>query len=480
MGKQPRKSSLIQTFLYFLLYFVLVGSTFTFAHHFSKEIIFQDTKKKSNQKNFDLKKLFFLEEPVNFLILGVDEKYERESYGYAVKVKNSLKGRSDVIIVCRVDPIQKKITFLHVPRDTRVFLDNKRAKKINMLNFYAGPDFVKKSLAKLLEIELSFYVLVNVEKIKELVDLVGGIEVNVPKAMHYQDQTAGLKINLESGKQTLGGEETIAFLRYRGDALGDINRIQRQQMFIEAAQKKIRDPRLIAKIPYFIGNLSHFLVSDSDYFNFLKILGFLKSNESELQKVMLMLPGSFSVPEYTEELISKTIDLSDPINSKKTLKEITQENSCYSQKLLSDKKLICRKKIKRQKAFASYWLPNLGQIRKTIKQSFTQNPRSSPRKKRQDIYINLERASKENSSLQKIKQNLIRAKFSKIELSKLTFDKSKSVIYAQKANKKEAELVRRKAGLNLRLPIKLASAGLPHSDVVIVVGEDIEDFLKKN
>jgi|GEM_PF-1229355 len=499
----PKSKSVFKNFFFVLSLFCLIICAFFSSRFFLEK---SSGEKEESSYKFDPREFFLLTKPVNFLILGTDEKYERESYGYAVKIKNSLQGRSDVLIVCQVNPLLNRVTFLHIPRDTKVFINGQQADKINMLNLYGGPELVKRSVGEILDLKIDFYLLLNLEKIKEFIDLIDGIKINVPKSMRYQDKTAGLKINLKQGKQTLNGEEAVAFLRYRKDILGDINRIQRQQMFIEAVQNKLKDPKLVTKIPYLVSKLSSFLVSDTSQINLLKILSFIKSKEKELEKVRLTLPGSFSVPEYQEDLVSETIDLAEfedlpqkkatkkfaspyeeqepPDTTEKTeekteeklIEKIMLEKSCDSFELAAENKLICYKKIRKQKAFTSYWLPDLPKIRLIINRSFNSRKRKTEEKASSEIYINIEKASKDYSSIRKITNKLRKANFSKIEISKLTFEKNKSAIYAQKANRKEAEIIRKKAGLNSKIPIKLASAGLPHSDVVIVVGEDIREF----
>jgi cell division protein FtsZ len=81
-----------------------------------------------------------------------------------------------------------------------------------------------------------------VQAIEKLVDALGGVTVYVPKDMKYQDDSQHLYINLKEGKQHLDGDKTLQLLRFRKDNLGDIGRIQRQQMVTRALVEQALKP----------------------------------------------------------------------------------------------------------------------------------------------------------------------------------------------------------------------------------------------
>ena len=107
----------------------------------------------------------------------------------------------------------------------------------------------------MLGIDLDYYVRVDYKIVKEYVDLIGCVEVDVPQDMHYEDPTADppLYIDIKKGKQVLDGDKSLQFLRFRkGYKDQDIGRIRAQQQFIQATMKQSLKPGNIIKLPQII------------------------------------------------------------------------------------------------------------------------------------------------------------------------------------------------------------------------------------
>lgn len=174
-----------------------------------------------------------LSRSVNILILGIDGVPEP---AVGPKIFN---GRSDTILLFHLDPRDKSISLLSVPRDTKVEVPGMSFSKISEANATGGAALATQLVSSMLNnTKIERYVRVSSSAFRELVDLLGGVEVFVPRAMSYTDSAQKLKINLAKGWQTLNGEQAEQFARFRNDGLGDIGRIQRQQSLIQA----IRDP----------------------------------------------------------------------------------------------------------------------------------------------------------------------------------------------------------------------------------------------
>jgi len=90
----------------------------------------------------------------------------------------------------------------------------------------------------------------NLQAFMELVDVLGGVRLNVPIRMQYSDpyDSPPLHINLEPGYQTLTGEQAMHFVRYRG-AAGDLSRVQNQQYFLWAVATESLRVRNVTRIP---------------------------------------------------------------------------------------------------------------------------------------------------------------------------------------------------------------------------------------
>lgn len=123
-----------------------------------------------------------------------------------------------------------------LPRDTRVAIEGHGHDKINHAMSYGGIPLVESSVENLLGIEIDHYVKVNFDGFINVIDALGGVNVDVPARM-YKPLEA---IDLLPGYQTLDGADALAFVRWRGDGTGDYGRIERQQQFIAALTEKIK------------------------------------------------------------------------------------------------------------------------------------------------------------------------------------------------------------------------------------------------
>ncbi len=183
---------------------------------------------------------------ITFLLLGVDAKSGEKAKGQ----------RTDTMMLCRYDDTTGKVSILSIPRDTMATIRGRKNKeKINHAHAYGGPELSVKAVKDLLGISLDYYVRVDYQIVKDVVDLIGGVEIDVPMDMKYSDPTADppLYINLKKGEQNLKGEEALQFLRYRkGYADQDLGRIDAQHQFMSSAIKKALNPINILKLPKFL------------------------------------------------------------------------------------------------------------------------------------------------------------------------------------------------------------------------------------
>ncbi|MDB9380484.1 LCP family protein, partial [Nodularia sphaerocarpa] len=183
-----------------------------------------------------------LTRPVNLLVMGMsvlpsdilNAPPELQNLGYEPQV-NSFDGLADVMILIKFDPATKKIAMLSIPRDTRTEVFGYGVKKLNAANVDGGPALTAKSVSNLLgDVAIDRYIRINVLGVGKLIDALGGVTVHVPKDLKYQDDSQRLYINLKAGEKHLNGDEALQLLRFRHDELGDIGRVQRQQMVIRA------------------------------------------------------------------------------------------------------------------------------------------------------------------------------------------------------------------------------------------------------
>jgi polyisoprenyl-teichoic acid--peptidoglycan teichoic acid transferase len=230
-------------------------------------------------------------QPTTILFLGTDVVYTEGRKKRADK--DAFTGRSDTIMVMRLDPYRDTLGVLQIPRDTQVYISGFGNQKINAANALGGPRLAESTVSQLLQLPIDHFVVLNVHGLVELVDEVGGITLEVPKRMHYMDWTAKLKIDLEPGSHTLTGNQAMGFVRFRHDGLGDIGRVQRQELFVRAVLDKAMRPESWAHVPKLIDIARNYTYTDMDVGQLLQIASFVRAVPKQNQ-FLAMMPGSFS------------------------------------------------------------------------------------------------------------------------------------------------------------------------------------------
>lgn len=233
-----------------------------------------------------------LRQPTNILLLGTDVVYS--GHGRKLKADQSVfTGRSDTIMVARLDPYRNSFSVLSIPRDTWVRIPHHGMSKINAANAAGGPELAKETVTNLLNMPIDHYVVLNVRGLVALVDEIGGITIDIPKKMKYSDDTAKLYINLEPGMRKLSGVQAMGFVRFRHDGLGDIGRVQRQELFIRAVLDRAMQPDSWAHIPKLLEIAQEYIDSDMSYSDLTGVAAFVRAVPKENQ-TLVMLPGGFS------------------------------------------------------------------------------------------------------------------------------------------------------------------------------------------
>jgi LCP family protein required for cell wall assembly len=193
-------------------------------------------------------KLAIIERPINILILGTDITFDIETGRSTYEV-----GRTDTIMLLHYDPLMGEINVLSIPRDSYVEIPGYYNTKINAAYVLGKIDLTIKTVEKLTGVRIDKYVIINTKGLIKLVDLLGGIYIDVEKDMYYVDKAQNLYINLKKGPQKLSGKEAEGYIRFRHDAFGDIGRIERQQKFLKALTRSLSSPNALLKSPFIVG-----------------------------------------------------------------------------------------------------------------------------------------------------------------------------------------------------------------------------------
>lgn len=131
-----------------------------------------------------------------------------------------------------------ELTLIWIPRD--LFVTDDGTRKLNE-RIAAGPEVLKQEIAGILGVPIDHYVILNMDILRNLVDALDGIEVNVPQRMYYQDCTGGLDIDLQPGLQTLDGQQASGFIRYRQLPRGDLDRIENVKSVALAMLRRVQE-----------------------------------------------------------------------------------------------------------------------------------------------------------------------------------------------------------------------------------------------
>lgn len=172
---------------------------------------------------------------VNVLLIGV----ERE-------------GRSDTLVFASFDPETKSVDMISVPRDTYYHeegynsADHRKLNAVYIRSLKDGHDVAAgktmDAIEEILGVPIDNYATISYDGVKNIVNSLGGVEIDVPMDMEYDHlfDDGGKEVRvLKKGTQVLDGAEAVGFLRFRkGYSNGDIGRVQAQQNFIKAALKK--------------------------------------------------------------------------------------------------------------------------------------------------------------------------------------------------------------------------------------------------
>jgi LCP family protein required for cell wall assembly len=171
---------------------------------------------------------------VNILLVGLDD----------------LDGvyRSDAIALAVFNQSTQSVRVLSIPRDSRVSIPGRGWDKINHAYVYGGMNLLRETLMNTLNVGINYFAVLNYQSFSRMIDLIGGVDVDVEKKLEYTDYSGKLFINIPKGRQHMNGKTALEYVRFRHDPLGDIGRVQRQQKFTSLVIEKMKSPSMLLKL----------------------------------------------------------------------------------------------------------------------------------------------------------------------------------------------------------------------------------------
>ena len=239
-----------------------ISSETKVLYEYSEEMDNQDLVL-SSDKTFD--------EPLTFLLMGVDS----EKAG--LNANAAFNG--DTLMLITFNPTTLTATMVSIPRDTYVPIacNNNRYAKINSSAAY-GTSCVIDTVSNFLDVEIDYYVKINFKGVVELVDAIGGVEVDVEAPTYNSDKYDGMMceqnsdrhfgsslVCIEPGLQTLNGEQALAYARNRHMYIGgDLDRIRHQQQVVEAIASKALQFSSITDLQNILNAISSNIATNMD------------------------------------------------------------------------------------------------------------------------------------------------------------------------------------------------------------------------
>jgi LCP family protein required for cell wall assembly len=205
-------------------------------------------------------------ERINVLLVGIDRR-GGTGWGY----------RSDTIIIVTVDPINNTAGMLSIPRDLQVAIPGNGEDRINTANVWGyeyeypggGPALMKRTIETNFGVPIDYYVMVDFDAFVQIIDTLGGIEVDVPKELHDtkypdpkpEDPHGFTTIHFNPGLQSMDGTRALQYARSRMST-DDFDRAKRQQSILLAIRDRALNLDLLPKLPTLAATMANNVKTD--------------------------------------------------------------------------------------------------------------------------------------------------------------------------------------------------------------------------
>ncbi len=226
--KNKKKKSLIVLSSLVLVLAIIASALFGYYNSLLNSM----SKNELNMENIGLNGEYFDEGVKNIAVFGLDSR------------DNNFDGRSDAIIIITIDTIHDKIKMTTVARDSYVEIEGTGKDKITHAHWFGGPELAVKTLNQNFNMEITDYVTVNFFGMVEIIDEIGGVELDVDRQemntinQDYAPELNSIGLNCErittTGLQKLSGAQALAYSRNRFSSGGDIDRGNRQKEVLAA------------------------------------------------------------------------------------------------------------------------------------------------------------------------------------------------------------------------------------------------------
>ena len=258
--------------------------------------------------------------------------------------------RTDTIMIGHLNERTGRAALMSIPRDTAVEAEDGSLMKLNAVYAgagRAGMERLRACVGALLGFAPDGYVLVDMDALRRSVDILGGVEFDVPQDMDYSDPAQGLEIHLKAGRRTLSGEQALQLVRYRkGYAMQDIRRTEIQRAFLKALGKQCLSVKGLTKLPELLRVFREEVTTDLSTGNILYLARMLAGCDlSSMESCTLAgegvtVNGVSYYPLYAGRLLETVNRAFNPFETEITMEDIhviTPELAARHQKPRSQK-----------------------------------------------------------------------------------------------------------------------------------------------
>lgn len=221
-----------------------------------------------------------LKDNVSILFIGVDESELRN--------QGDSNSRSDALLVATLNNKEKSVKLVSIPRDSYVYVpDRGRNDKITHAHAFGGTRGTIDTVEGALDIPIDYYVKMNFNAFIEVVDALGGIDVEVPYDYTELDENDQRTIQLEKGMQHLDGKHALALARTR-KLDSDIERGKRQQMILQAMLKESTSLKSITKYGDVIDAVGDNMKTNMTFNEMKSFLAYVKGGIPDVEMINLI------------------------------------------------------------------------------------------------------------------------------------------------------------------------------------------------
>lgn len=242
-------------------------------------------------------------DPISILFLGLDTR------------DGDLRGRTDAMILTTFNPNERSVRMLSLPRDSYVPIVGRGTNdKINHAHAFGGIDMTVDTVESYLNVPVDYVVSLNFDAFMDIIDSIGGVEVDVPMPIYDRDNATYGEISIDEGLQTLNGEEALAYVRMRKqDPRGDIGRGERQRDVIEAVIRQSVNFRTITNFNTMLDSLENNLSMNLTFSQLVSMHGYatqlhdIESLELEGHNTLMNGISYYQIQEDSKQEVSRSL-----------------------------------------------------------------------------------------------------------------------------------------------------------------------------